>query len=294
MEIAEKDTNCSEAKDYIALMKPSVMSLVVFSGIAGILMAPGHINPIIAIVATLCMTIGHGGAAAINMWYDRDIDAIMERTKKRPIVAGKILPEEALAFGVIMAFFSVFVMAVCVNYLASFLLLFIILFYVFVYTMWLKRSTPQNIVIGGLAGALPPLVGWTAVTGNIAIEPLILVMMIFLWTPPHFWALALYRSDDYRNAGIPMMPIVFGNDYTKYQILIYTLLTVACSVLPFAIGLSGTLYLATALVSGAWFTYYAVSLLKDERNRYAPRMFFFSIIYLFIIFGAMILDHYVI
>jgi protoheme IX farnesyltransferase len=215
----------------------------------------------------------------------------MSRTKNRPIVLGKVPPEEALAFGIIMGFFSVFIMCVCVNLISGFLLLFTILFYVVIYTMWLKRRSPQNIVIGGLSGALPPLIGWTSATGSISVEPLILVMMIFLWTPAHFWALALYRSEDYAKANVPMMPVVFGQDYTKLHIVIYTLLTVACSFLPYVARMNGELYLASAVVLGGVFIYYAFSLIKDKANKFAPRMFFFSMIYLFSLFFVIALDH---
>jgi protoheme IX farnesyltransferase len=281
----------SDVKDYFALMKPRVMSLVVFTGIVGMILSPVSINPIIAIVATFCIALGSGSAGSINMWYDRDMDAIMSRTKNRPIVLGKVPPEEALAFGIIMGFFSVFIMCVCVNLISGFLLLFTILFYVVIYTMWLKRRSPQNIVIGGLSGALPPLIGWTSATGSISVEPLILVMMIFLWTPAHFWALALYRSEDYAKAGVPMMPVVFGQDYTKLHIVIYTLLTVACSFLPYVARMNGELYLASAVVLGGVFIYYAFSLIKDKANKFAPRMFFFSMIYLFSLFFVIALDH---
>ncbi len=288
------DDSMSDVKDYFALMKPRVMSLVVFTGLVGMLVSPDHINPIIAIIATFCIALGSGSAGAINMWYDRDMDSMMSRTKNRPIVLGKVPAEEALVFGVIMAFFSVFIMSICVNFLSGFLLLFTILFYVVIYTIWLKRRSPQNIVIGGLAGALPPLIGWTSSTGSIAIEPLILVMLIFLWTPAHFWALALYRSEDYKKANVPMMPVIFGQDYTKIHIVIYTLLTVACSLLPYVIGMSGVLYIVASIILGVMFIYYSVSLIKDVHNKYAPRMFFFSMIYLFSIFFAILLDHYAI
>ncbi|MGV2433199.1 MAG UNVERIFIED_CONTAM: heme o synthase [Rickettsiaceae bacterium] len=270
--------NNSETLDYFSLMKPRVMSLVVFSGIVGLVLNPGTIHPFVGIIAILCIALGAGSSGAINMWYDRDIDSIMKRTQKRPIVLGKVSPEDALTFGIIAGFFSVFIMAVCVNYLASILLLFTILFYVFVYTMLLKRITPQNIVIGGLAGALPPLIGWASVTNSVSIEPLTIVLIIFLWTPPHFWALALYRSDDYKKADVPMMPVIYGDNYTKIQILIYTLLTVASSILPYVVGICGIIYLITSLFLGAIFIYYAIYLLRDYENKYAMRMFFFSII----------------
>lgn len=277
--------------DYIALTKPRVMSLVVFSAIAGMMMSPGTIHPLIAFVAILCVSIGSGAAAAINMWYDHDIDAIMTRTQKRPTVTGKISPDDALSFGIVLAFFSVILMAVCVSYIAAFLLTCSILFYVFVYTMWLKRSSVQNIVIGGAAGAFPPMIGWAAVSGSVSLESIILFLIIFFWTPPHFWALALYKSDDYRKCNIPMMPVVKGDHYTKKQILFYTCLTVIFSIIPSLIGMNSWYYGACSLVLGVIFAYYAVLLLSTPSNTSAPRLFFFSIIYLFILFGVMMLDH---
>lgn len=278
-------------EDYIALTKPRVMSLVVFSGIAGIVMAPGSVHPLIAFVAILCITLGSGAFAAINMWYDRDIDAIMLRTQNRPIVRGKLSPEDALSFGVVLAFFSILLMAVCVNYLSALLLTAAILFYIFIYTIWLKRSSVQNIVIGGAAGAFPPMIGWAAVTNSISFESFVLFLLIFLWTPPHFWALALYKSDDYRKCNIPMMPIVKGDLHTKKLIIFYTILTVVTSLIPFVIGISTIYYCLTSLVLGMVFIYYSVLLLKDVSNSSAPKLFFFSIIYLFSIFGFMMLDH---
>jgi protoheme IX farnesyltransferase len=287
----EKDNN-STISDYFALMKPRVMSLVIFTAFAGMVLAPGHINPTIAFIAMLCITIGSGASGVLNMWYDRDIDAIMARTQKRPLVLERMESSEALSFGVVMSFFSVFVMYFAVNAISAALLLFVILFYIFVYTIYLKRSTPQNIVIGGIAGALPPLIGWTSVTGSISIVPLILVMLIFLWTPAHFWALSLYRSDDYKKAKVPMMPLIYGDDYTKIQILIYSLLTVLCGFLPFVVGAVGLIYLGASTLLGLWFIYYAVKLIGDKENRIAPRMFGFSIFYLFMIFTMLMLDGY--
>jgi len=276
---SEVITSDSTISDYFALMKPRVMSLVIFTAIVGMVIAPGTIHPIIAIISILCITIGSGASGVLNMWYDKDIDAMMSRTQNRPLVLQKMSSEDALSFGIIMSFFSVFIIGFAVNVLSAALLLFTILFYIFVYTIYLKRSTPQNIVIGGLAGALPPLIGWTSVTGTISIVPLILVLLIFLWTPAHFWALSLYRADDYKNAGIPMMPLIYGDNYTKIQILIYTLLTVLCSFLPFVVG-----------SAGIWFIYYSVKLLKDKQNKTAPRMFGYSIFYLAMIFAMIMLD----
>lgn len=282
----------STLSDYVSLLKPRVMSLVLFSGFVGMILNPVAIHPFIAIIAMLCIALGSGASGAINMWYDRDIDSVMERTKNRPLVRKVMDPEDALAAGVIFAFFSVFIMAVCVNYMAGFLLLSTILFYVFIYTIWLKRRSPQNIVIGGFSGALPPLVGWSAASGSIDIEPLILVLIIFLWTPPHFWALALYRSDDYKRANVPMMPVIYGDDYTKTQILVYALLTFASTLLPFVIGLSGLIYLFSAFALGGYFVYLAARLMNDKKNKLARKTFGYSIIYLFLLFASMLVDYY--
>lgn len=286
-----KPAEVSSLEDYIILMKPRVMSLVVFSGIVGLIMAPGHIHPLLGFVTILCILVGHGAAASLNMWYDRDIDAMMKRTQKRPIVTGRILPEDGLAFGIILSFFAVMIMSLAINFLSGLLLLITILFYIFIYTFWLKRKSVQNIVIGGAAGAIPPMIGWSAVTNNITIESFVLFLIIFLWTPPHFWALALYRSDDYRKCNIPMMPIIKGDLYTKNQIILYTILTILSSFLPLYFGMSGMGYGVTAIILGAIFLHYAIALKKDEANALAPRMFFFSIFYLFAIFIVMIIDH---
>lgn len=290
--LLEEDETCSDVMDYVMLTKPRVMSLVVFSSITGLLIAPGHIHPFIGLVAILCIVLGCGSAAALNMWYDRDIDAIMARTQKRPIVTGKIKPEDALSFAVILGFFAVVIMAVCVSYVASLLLLITILFYYYVYTVWLKRSSVQNIVIGGAAGAFPPMIGWAAVTGDVSLDSFLLFLIIFLWTPPHFWALALYKSEDYRKTNIPMMPVVMGDDYTKKQIVIYTALTVLASMIPVFVDMSSFIYGVLAAGLGSFFLYYAIALLPDKDNLLAPRLFFFSILYLFLIFIFMIMDHY--
>ncbi|MGH6618226.1 MAG: heme o synthase, partial [Alphaproteobacteria bacterium] len=221
---ADEVTPFGELGDYIALMKPRVMSLVVFTGLAGMLVAPGHLHWLLASVAVLCIAVGAGASGAINMWYDRDIDAVMERTRRRPLPLGRIAPEEALTFGVVLASGSVFLMGVAVNWTAAALLALTVLFYVFVYTIWLKRRTPQNIVIGGAAGAFPPMIGWAAVTGDVSLESFTLFALIFMWTPPHFWALSLYRCGDYAAAGVPMLPVVAGKTETKRQMLIYTIL----------------------------------------------------------------------
>lgn len=282
----------SEIKDYIMLMKPRVMALVVFSCFAGMVMAPSSIHPFLGFVLILSTALGHASAAALNMWYDSDIDSIMKRTQNRPLVRGVISREDCLIFAIILGLFSVMIMSLSINYLAGILLLITILFYIVIYTVWLKRTSIQNIVIGGAAGALPPVIGWAGVTGNITLEPIILFLLIFFWTPPHFWALALYQSDDYKKCNIPMMPIVKGDAYTKRQITYYTIFTVIVSTIPFCIRMNSVIYLMSALVLGSIFIYYAVSLKNDTKNLLAPRMFFFSITYLFLIFTFMMVDHY--
>lgn len=279
------------AGDFFSLLKPRVMSLVLFTGLAGLVAAPGVMNPIAAFVALLCIGVGAGASGALNMWYDADIDAVMARTAKRPIPAGKVSPQEALTFGLVLSGFSVFSLGILVNWLSAGLLAFTIVFYVAVYTMWLKRSTPQNIVIGGLAGAMPPAVGWAAATGSLDIAPLVMVAIIFLWTPPHFWALALYRSADYARAGVPMMPVVAGEAGTRRQILIYTLVTVLASLAPVALGFAGIPYLAVAVLAGAGFIHYAVAVYRAPGDhKIAMKLFGFSILYLFLVFAAFIAE----
>jgi len=279
-----------QIRDYISLLKPRVMSLVVFTGVAGIYLAPGNINFFIAIVATLCIALGSGAAGAINMWYERDLDALMKRTKNRPIPGGRMIAENALEFAVIVAFFSVFLMSIAVNYVAGALLLSAILFYVFVYTIWLKRRTPQNIVIGGAAGAFPPMIGWAAVTSSISIESVILFLIIFLWTPPHFWALALYKNDDYSSAGIPMLPVVAGSEYTRKQMLIYTVLLVVSSLAPLYLQMFGLVYGVGACLLGGKFLYHSYKIYKKYSEERARSMFKFSIFYLFALFVLMMVD----
>ena len=280
----------AEPADYIQLLKPRVMSLVVFSGLAGLLVAPGTLHPILAVVAVLCIAVGAGAAGAINMWYDRDIDAVMERTQKRPIPMGRMIPGDALGFGIVLAIGSVTVMGLAVNIVAASLLALAILFYVFVYTVWLKRRTPQNIVIGGASGAFPPVIGWAAVTGSVSVESLVLFAMIFFWTPPHFWALALYRSGDYEKAGVPMLPVVAGQRVTKRQMLLYTLLLLPLALAPTFMGIAGWLYGGVAAVMGVLFCMAALAVWYDESDRAPKRMFGFSIIYLFVLFALMIAD----
>lgn len=278
------------AKDYVALLKPRVMTLVVYSGFAGLLVAPGTIHPLLAAVAVLCIAVGAGAAGAINMWYDRDIDQVMMRTRGRPIPMGKVPASEALSFGVILSLFSVALMGLAVNWFASALLASAILFYVFVYTIGLKRRTPQNIVIGGAAGAFPPAIGWAAVTGDLTIEPVILFALIFFWTPPHFWALALYRRGDYERASVPMLPVVAGVRTTKIQMIAYTALLFPVGLLPWWLGTSGAIYAAAAFVLGGLFLASSIAVWFDESDRSAKRMFKYSIYYLFAMFGALMVD----
>jgi len=276
--------------DYLALMKPRVMSLVVFTGFVGLYLAPGHLNPVSAGIAVLAIAVGAGAAGAINMWYDRDIDALMRRTKARPLPAGRMAPGEALGFGSVLAVASVLVMGLGVNWAAAALLALTIAFYVFVYTAWLKRRTPQNIVIGGAAGAFPPLVGWAAVTGDIGLPALALFGLIFFWTPPHFWALALYRAGDYAKAGVPMLPVVAGARETKKQMLAYTLLLWPLALAPALMGIAGMVYGALALLLSALFTLMAIRVWRDASDRSAKQMFGFSILYLFLLFAFLVID----
>ena len=277
--------------DYFALLKPRVMSLVVFTGFAGLVAAPGALHPLLAAVAVLCIAVGAGAAGAINMWYDRDIDAVMQRTRHRPIPAGRVAPEEALAFGVTLSLFSVMLMGIAVNWTAAALLALANGFYVFVYTIWLKRRTPHNIVIGGAAGAFPPMIGWAAVTGAVSVESIALFLIIFMWTPPHFWALALYRQGDYAKAGVPMLPVVAGKEETRRQILIYTALLVPLSLAPVALGMAGVIYGTVAAAMGGTFLWLALRVRRARDDASARRMFGFSILYLFALFAALIAEH---
>jgi len=289
-------------RDYIELLKPRVMSLVVFTGLVGMAVAPGTVHPVLGAIALLAMAIGAGAAGCLNMWFDADIDAIMIRTRKRPIPRGSIVREDALFFGAILSGASVLTMWMAVGIVPALLLAFTIGFYFFVYTMGLKRRTPQNIVIGGAAGALPPVIGWAAVTGSVTLEPLILFLIIFMWTPPHFWALALYRNGDYEKAGVPMMPVVAGKQSTRAQILFYALLLVPVSLMPTLMGFAGIIYGAVAAVAGAIFVSLAaevwlrgrVALREDSTellsDRAARRLFAYSIFYLFVLFLALLVE----
>src|SRR5688572_19754340 len=283
----QASTDGGSIRDYIALLKPRVMSLVVFTGFAGLAVAPGDIHPLIGAVAVLCIAVGAGASGAINMWYDRDIDAVMNRTCGRPIPRGAVSPDAALSFGGVLAVFSVMMMGLAVNWMAAGLLAFTILFYVVIYTMWLKRRTPQNIVIGGAAGAFPPMIGWAAVTGDISLASISLFLLIFMWTPPHFWALALFREGDYAKAGVPMLPVVAGQDATKRQMLIYTLLLLPVALAPALLGVAGLAYVAVALALNVAFIGHAIHVLREKKgHRAAKAMFAFSLLYLFGHFAA--------
>jgi heme o synthase len=279
--------------DFVMLMKPRVMMLAVFTALVGLASAPRELDPPHALVAVLAITVGAGAAGVLNMWYDADIDAIMARTAMRPIPRGRVSQVEALVFGLALATGAVLLLARATNLAAAALLGGTILFYTAVYTAWLKRSTPQNIVIGGAAGALPPVIGWTAATGDVGMEPLALFLIIFLWTPPHFWALALNRVDDYAKAGVPMLPVVSGSAATKRQILIYSVLLIPASLLPWAIGFAGVVYGATAAICGAILLVLAIQLSRSsEADRSAAhRLFIFSITYLFVLFAALLVNH---
>ena len=289
--VARAEPSVAGVGDYVALMKPRVMSLVVFTALVGIVVAPGHVHPVIGLTALLCIAVGAGAAGALNMWYDADIDARMARTAARPIPAGRLHPGEALAFGLTLAAFSVVVLGLLVNVFAAALLALTIAFYVVVYTMWLKRSTPQNIVIGGAAGALPPLIGWSAVTGSVAVEPLILFLIVFFWTPPHFWALSLYRADDYARAGVPMLPVVAGAAETRRQILAYTLVLAPLGTAPWVLGYAGPIYGVVAAVSGAVMIALGFQVRAERAGHAASKqMFAFSILYLFLLFAMLLVD----
>lgn len=283
--------------DYLALLKPRVMSLVVFTALVGMLVAPGGINPFVGLIAIACIAIGAGASGALNMWYDADIDAVMSRTINRPIPSGRVTPSEALAFGLVLSAFSVALLGLATNWVAGAFLAFTIFFYAVVYTMWLKRSTPQNIVIGGAAGAFPPMVGWAAVTGTLSWEGFALFLIIFLWTPPHFWALALYKQGDYGAAGIPMMPNVVGEASTRRQILGYSVVLGLSSLLPLVLGMSSWVYGAVAVISGVSFIWLAIRLWRApdgaDMRRAARSLFTFSLSYLFVLFLALLADNIV-
>jgi len=283
-----------DVADYVALMKPRVMFLVVFTALAGLVAAPVAIHPVLAIASLICIATGAGAAGALNMWYDADIDQAMARTAGRPIPRGRVTAEEARSFGAVLALGSVTCLGLMANWLAAALLAFTIAFYVFVYTMWLKRTTPQNIVIGGAAGAIPPMIGWAAATGGISLESFVLFLIIFVWTPPHFWSLALLRTRDYAKAGIPMLPVVSGPDATRKQILIYSLILAPIGMVPAITGPGGTLYAAAAAILGALFVVMAFDCYSkregEEADRAAKNLFAYSVLYLFLLFAALLIE----
>jgi heme o synthase len=291
---ARPQVSVATVGDYVALLKPRVMSLVVFTALVGLVAAPATIHPVLAFTALLCIAVGAGAAGALNMWYDADIDTLMSRTAGRPIPRRRIAPGEALGFGITLAGFSVVVLGLMVSWLAAALLAFTIFFYVVVYTMWLKRWTPQNIVIGGAAGAFPPVIGWAAVTGSISVEPVLLFLIVFVWTPPHFWGLALIRAEDYARAGVPMLPVVAGAAATRRQILVYSLLLIPVSAAPWLLGYAGLAYGMTSLIAGALmvaFAWRVCTSTEGERATAAARqMFAYSILYLFGLFAVLLIE----
>jgi protoheme IX farnesyltransferase len=284
----------ASVRDYLALMKPRVMSLVVFTALVGLVVAPAHVHPVIGFTALLCIAVGAGAAGALNMWFDADIDAVMARTARRPIPSGRVTPGEALAFGLTLAAGSVVVLGLLVDWLAAVLLAFTIFFYIVIYTMWLKRTTPQNIVIGGAAGAFPPVIGWAAATGSIGIEPILLFLLVFFWTPPHFWALSLNRTEDYARARIPMLPVVAGAKETRRQILLYSLLLVPIGAAPWFMGYADAIYGATSLLGGGLMVALAWRLWVEGSGaraaQFAKRLFGFSILYLFVLFAVLLIE----
>jgi heme o synthase len=290
LQLASRSSLAARLPDFITLMKPRVMALAVFTALVGMMIAPVRPDPLLGFVAILAIAAGGGAAGVLNMWYEADIDALMTRTARRPIPRGAISRPEALAFGLILACCAIAILALAANLKAAALLAFAIFFYVVVYTIWLKRSTPQNIVIGGAAGALPPVIGWAAAGGEIALEPFVLFLIVFLWTPPHFWALSLNRTDEYARAGVPMLPVVAGRAKTKRQILIYSIMLSPISLLPWALGFAGAIYGVTAAVGGTTFIALALRLIRssDADRRPAHHLFAFSILYLFVLFAALL------
>ncbi len=283
----------SKIRDFYALLKPKVMSLVVFIGFAGYWIAPGreNLHPFLAAVGIFALALGAGASGAFNMWFERDIDTLMNRTKNRPLPLGKIMPDDALGFSIIMTIIAVMLMGMTTNWVAAGILAFASFFYVIIYTVWLKRITPQNIVIGGAAGAFPPMVGWAMVTGDISLASVILFLIVFLWTPPHFWALALFANEDYKRAGIPMMPVVAGDKKTKIQMLAYTIILFPVACAPYFLGFAGWIYGIASALLGLFFIYTAIKVIKDETLKSAKLMFGFSVFYLFAIFLALMMDY---
>ena len=292
----------ADVRDWITLLKPRVITLVVFTGLIGLLVAPGHLHPVLALTAVLCIALGAGAAGALNMWYDRDIDAVMRRTATRPVPDGRITPGAALGYGIFLAVASVLLMYLATNFAAAAILAVSILFYVVVYTMWLKRRTPQNIVIGGAAGAFPPVIGWAAVTGGVDVMPILMFAIVFFWTPPHFWALSLYAHADYERAGVPMLPVVAGARATRRQVLLYTVILVVASLSPWWFGFSGPFYGVSAALLGGWFIVASLRVVFDRQDAAgrsltkdlpAKKAFKYSLYYLFALFLALAIDHFV-
>ena len=288
--IASASPQAASLRDYFTLLKPGVMSLVVFTGAIGMWMAPAHLHPFYQLITILCIALGSGAGAALNMWYDRDIDALMKRTANRPIPGGRVAADDALALGLMLGIASVLLLGLAVNIAAAGWLAFAIIFYAVIYTMLLKRTTPQNIVIGGLAGALPALIGWVAASPAPALMPWLMVLIVFLWTPPHFWALALYRHSDYAKASVPMLPVVAGIPSTKRHILGYSVALVAITMTPLAAG-AGVIYAIAAVALGVNFLRHALRVFTREEPQFSMKMFGFSIIYLFALFAALLADH---
>ena len=284
----------SSVSDYIAVLKPRVMALAIFTSLCGLIISPDEIHPFLFVLSIFCISLGAGASGAINMWFDRDIDKLMDRTKKRPIPNGKISPADALGFGIILSLISIIVLGLSVNYFAAFLLGFSIFFYVFIYTIWLKRRTPQNIVIGGAAGAFPPVIGWTISMGSLSLEPLTFFLIIFFWTPSHFWALSLYKSDDYKKAKLPMLPLTNGVESTKLNIFIYSLLMVPVIIFPFLIDFVGFAFLIPSLMLTFYYNYLCYQLFNFKKDRFNPKIaktiFGYSILYLFLIFVLFLID----
>lgn len=291
LEIDAKSSSTS-VNDYFELLKPRVMSLAIFTAIIGLLLTPNNIHPLLSIFSIIAIGAGAGAAGAINMWYDRDIDLIMDRTKSRPIPSGRVKPEEALTLGIVLSIFSIILLFVASNYIAALFLFISIMFYIFIYTVWLKRSTPQNIVIGGAAGALPPVIGWYVVSQDFSMFPIILFMIIFLWTPPHFWALSLYRSEDYQRAGIPMLPVVRGKRLTRINIVLYSISLIFISPSLWYLGFLGNIYGISAIFLTLIFLYFSWNVYKEKIGS-EPILFKYSILYLFLLFMIMPIDKYI-
>ena len=286
------DQSTAGVADYFELLKPRVMSLAIFTAIIGLLLTPNHIHPFLAVFSIIAIGAGAGAAGAINMWYDKDIDLIMDRTKSRPIPSGRVKSEEALTLGIVLSIFSIILLFVASNYIAATFLFVSIMFYIFIYTIWLKRYTPQNIVIGGAAGALPPVIGWYAVSQDFSLLPVILFMIIFMWTPPHFWALSLYRSEDYKKAGVPMLPVVKGKKITRVNIIFYSLSLIIVSPSPWYLGFLGNIYGLTSSILTIIFIYFSWNVYREKVGS-EPILFKYSILYLFLLFMVMPIDKYI-